>query len=353
MQYARLGNTGLIVSRLAFGAMTFGSGQGALGKIWTTSESVAQALVDRALDAGVNFFDVADSYAEGESEIILGKALKSRRQDIVISTKVGFRFNQALIRAGASYGYVVSAAEASLRRLNTDYIDLLSIHRYDPCTPFEETARALEDLVRRGLVRYVGYSNFTAWQAAKFLGIQERMGYSRFAAAQMYYSLVGRDLEHEIVPFAIDAGIGIVVWSPLAGGFLSGRYTRQDPSGGKGRLASFDFIPIDLERGFNLLDRMKEIAGRHGASVAQVALGWLLAKPYVTSILLGASKTAQLEDNLGAADLTLTSEEVADLDSLTASAKPYPLWFQEKTADTVVREALEKSSKPKPAAAAD
>lgn len=342
MRYARLGNSGLIVSRLAFGVMTFGTAKGSIQGVWKTGQEEADVLVHRALDAGINLFDTADSYASGQSEEMLGKALGARRKDVVVSTKIGFRgAGNGLLDAGGSFRHVVNGAEASLRRLKTDYIDVLSVHRFDPYTPFEETARALENLVSRGLVRYVGFSNFAAWQAAKFVGIQRRMGYSPFIAAQMYYSLVGRDLEHEIVPFCQDAGIGIVVWSPLASGFLSGRYTRQDPTGGKGRLVTFDILPFDKEKGYTLVEKMRGIAGRHGATVAQVALAWLLAKPYVTSILLGASKLPQLEDNLGAERVSLSAEELAELDRETAPVTMYPNWFQASVVDTEVRDALE------------
>jgi aryl-alcohol dehydrogenase-like predicted oxidoreductase len=336
-----LGNTGLIISRLAFGAMTFGSAPDSpMAHVFNTPEKTADALVARSLDAGINFFDTADAYANGQSEQILGKALKSRRADVIISTKIGFRSSQAVIRSGASYGYVIAAAEASLRRLGTDYIDLLSIHRLDPFTPFEETVRALDNLVQRGLVRYVGYSNFSAWQSAKCVGIQERHNYARFVAAQMYYSLLGRDIEYEIAPFCADAGIGIVVWSPMAGGLLTGRYTRQDPTGGGGRLAYGDFLPVDRERVWDVIDRMRSIGERHRATIAQVALAWLLAKPFVSTILLGASKTSQLEDNLGAVDVELTASEMAELDALTAPVPLYPNWFHIRTADQVSTQAL-------------
>jgi aryl-alcohol dehydrogenase-like predicted oxidoreductase len=235
----------------------------------------------------------------------------------------------------------LAAAEASLRRLETDYLDLLSIHKPDPFTPNEETARALENLVQRGLVRYVGYSNLSAWQSAKFLAIQNSRGYSPFIAAQMYYSLLGRDLEHEVVPFSNDAGVGIVVWSPLAGGFLSGRYTRQDPSGGKGRLARFDFPPINREKGYAVIDELQKIAERHNSTVAQVALAWLLAKSHVASILLGASQIRQLEDNLGALNVNLADDELATLDKITAPPAIYPNWFHAATLDEKTAEALE------------
>jgi len=341
MQYTRLGNTGLIVSRFGFGVMTFGQGVGAMAAVSKTSQDEADTLVQRALDAGINFFDAADGYARGQSEMMLGKALGAQRKNVVISTKIGFRSGEAVIQAGASYAYILAATEACLRRLNTDYIDLLSIHKPDPFTPVEETARALDNLVQRGLVRYVGYSNLSAWQSAKFVGIQKLHNYAPFVAAQMYYSLLGRDLEYEVVPFCQDAGIGIVVWSPLAGGFLSGRYTRQDPTGGKGRREGFDFPPIDREKGYDVVEQAHAIGAAHNrASVAQVSLAWLLSKPCVTSILLGASKSAQLEDCLGADELRLLPEELTELDQLTAPAPIYPNWFQERTLDATSRDAL-------------
>jgi aryl-alcohol dehydrogenase-like predicted oxidoreductase len=340
MQYARLGNTGLIVSRLSFGAMTFGDGSGALGYIWKTGQAEASDMVARALNAGINFFDTANSYCAGQSEIMLGKALGPRRKDVVVATKVGFRSDDELLHGGLSYANVVSSAEDSLRRLATDHIDLLYIHRYDPWTPFEETARALENLIQRGLVRYVGYCNLFAWQAAKIVGIQQRMGYSPFVAAQMYYSLIGRDIEHEIVACNQDAGIGLIPWSPLAGGFLTGRYTRQDPAGSKGRNSEFEFLPNDRDRLYDLVDQMRAISAKHNATVAQVALAWLLAKPYVTSVLFGASKATQFDDNVGAANVALTPEEVVALDASTAPTQQYPAWFQERTRDEITAKAL-------------
>jgi aryl-alcohol dehydrogenase-like predicted oxidoreductase len=322
--------------------MTFGqaAADDPMASVWKTGQEQAGALVECALDAGINFFDAADMYAGGQSEEMLGRALGQRRKDVIISSKIGFRTGDAVTRAGASYGYILSATEACLRRLGTDYLDLLSIHKPDPFTPEEETARALDNLVQRGLVRYVGYSNLSAWQAAKFRGIQEKHGWAPFVAAQMYYSLVGRDLEHEVVPFCQDAGIGIVVWSPLASGFLSGRYTRQDPSGGGGRIAQFNFLPVDVERGYALLERMKKMAAGHNATVAQVALAWMLAKPFVSTILLGASQTAQLEDNLGALHVTLSASELSELDTMTAPAPLYPGWFHAATRDEVSTKAL-------------
>lgn len=345
MQYARLGNSGLIVSRLAYGVMTFGSNpdtKNPFASVSKTPQQEADTLIGRAIDAGINFFDTADGYTNGQAEVMLGQVLGTRRKDVVISTKVGFRTGPALLETGGSYQHLIAGAEASLRRLNTDYIDLLSIHRFDPYTPFEEMARALEHLVQRGMVRYVGYSNFGAWQAATLLGIQNQNGYSPVIAAQMYYSLVGRDLEYEIVPFCRHAGIGICAWSPLAGGFLSGRYTRQDPTGGKGRLATFDFLPFDKEKGYDLIERMRIIASDHKASVAQIALAWMLAKDFISVIIVGASKVSQFEDNLGALNVKLSAAEMEELDRLTQPAAIYPNWFHEQTRDTAVTNALGK-----------
>jgi len=346
MQYVRLGNSGLIVSRLAYGVMTFGSNpdpKNPFASVSKTPQQEADALIGRAIDAGINFFDTADGYTAGQAEVMLGQVLGPRRKDVVISTKVGFRTGPALIHTGASFQHLVGGAEACLRRLNTDYIDLLSVHRFDPHTPLEEMARALDNLVQRGLVRYVGYSNFSAWQSATLLGIQKQMNYSPVIAAQMYYSLVGRDLEHEIVPFCKHAGIGICAWSPLAGGFLSGRYTRRDPTGGKGRLATFDFLPFDKEKGYDLIDRMRAIAAEHKATVAQVALAWMLAKEFISVIIVGASKLSQFEDNLGALNLNLTSAEMQQLDQLTQPPALYPNWFHQQTQDTAVTKALSTS----------
>lgn len=340
MKYARLGNTGLVVSRLSFGSMTFGSGQGAMGHVWKTGQKDADSMVGRCLDAGINLFDSADAYAAGESEEMLGRALGARRQEVALCSKAGFRVSNSQLRTGLSARHLLMQCEKSLKRLGTDWLDLLIVHRVDPFTPLEETLRALEDLVRSGKVRYIGYSNWPAWMAGLAVGIQAARDWTPFSAAQMYYSLVGRDVERDTVPLMKEAGIGMMVWSPLAGGYLTGRYTRRDPTGGGGRLKDYDFLPTDKERGWTLIDAMSELAKTRKASVAQVALAWLLAKPWATTILLGASKPPQLEDNLGAADLELLADEVARLDALTSSAPLYPDWFNEKTADVKTREAL-------------
>jgi aryl-alcohol dehydrogenase-like predicted oxidoreductase len=341
VQYSRLGSTGLIVSRLAFGTMTFGSAGGIFATVAKVDQAGADALVGRAIDGGVNFFNSADVYTGGDSERILGRALGRKRKDVVIATKVGNRMSPALVDSGLSYGHVLAACDASLERLGTDYIDVYLVHKVDALTPVEETVEALEALVRAGKVRYVGFSNWPAWMAAKAVGYQRARGFSAFRAAELYYSLVGRDVEHELQPFCVDAGIGIMVWSPLAGGFLSGKYTREQPKGGAGdRLGGFDFLPYDRERGFALVELLRRIGAAHGAAPAQVAIAWLLTRAAVSSVLIGASSLAQLDDNLRAADLRLTAEDLATLDAATKPAAVYPNWFSERVVDGKAYEAL-------------
>jgi aryl-alcohol dehydrogenase-like predicted oxidoreductase len=342
MQYSRLGETGLVVSRLALGSMTFGSSTNpTFASVYKVDQAGADALVGRALDAGVNLFNSADVYADGDSERMLGRAIGARRQEVVIATKVGNRMGPSLIETGLSRRHILAAAEGSLTRLGTDYLDIYLVHKVDTLTPVEETIEALEDLVRQGKVRYVGFSNWPAWMAAKAVGIQHARGWTRVRAAEMYYSLVGRDLEHEIVPLCRDAGIGVMVWSPLAGGFLSGKYTRATPKGERGdRLAGLDFIPYDRVRVYQLIVLLQSMAAARGASPAQLALAWLLTRPAVSSILVGASKLSQLDDNLAAASLTLDADELARLDAATAPTVPYPQWFNPRVADGRVHAAL-------------
>jgi aryl-alcohol dehydrogenase-like predicted oxidoreductase len=342
MQYTRLGNTGLIVSTSAFGCMTFGSGEGALGSVYKVDQAAANELVARALDEGVNFFNTADAYANGQSEVMLGRALAKRRQDVVIATKVGNRMSEALIDQGLSRQHIMASVQASLKRLNTDYIDVYLVHRLDPYTPLEETLEALDAVVRQGMVRYIGFSNWPTWMAAKAVGLQREYHWAQFRAAEMYYSLMGRDLEYEMVPFVQDAGIGIMVWSPLAGGFLTGKYTRENPMGDGGRLTGFDIIPFDREHGYEVVQKLGEIARQHQVPRAQVALAWLLSRPYITSVLLGASKMSQLHDNLGATSLALSADEIATLDKLTEPRAIYPNWFNSSIYDAQVRDALAK-----------
>lgn len=341
MQYARLGHTGLIVSRLSLGSMTFGSGAGIFATVAKVDQRAANDLVARAIDGGINYFNSADIYVNGESERMLGKALGANRKKVVIATKLGNRMGDGVVEAGLSRRHVIAACEASLERLGTDYIDVYLPHKVDPLTPVEETVEALETLVRQGKVRYLGFSNWPAWLAAKAVGIQRARDYAQFRAAEMYYSLVGRDVEHDVVPFCLDAGIGIMAWSPLAGGFLSGKYTREKPQGESGdRLGGFDFLPYDRDRAHVLLDHMREIAARHGASPAQVAIAWVLTRPAVATVLIGASRMEQLDDNLRAADVVLDAEELAKLDALTRPEPPYPHWFTQRVADSKSHEAL-------------
>jgi aryl-alcohol dehydrogenase-like predicted oxidoreductase len=325
---------------MAFGAMTFGSGEGAMASVAKVDQKLADQLVHQAIHSGVNFFNTADVYADGQSEEMLGRALGKRRREVAIATKVGFRTGESITHQGLSRAHILASVDESLRRLGTDYIDVYLAHRLDPYTPVEETLEALSDVARQGKARYVGFSNWPAWLAAKAVGLQNQRGWARFRAAEMYYSLVGRDLEQEIAPFTQDAGIGILVWSPLAAGFLTGRYTRENPRGDGGRLAGFDILPFDRQRGYDIVDKLKAVAAARGASPAQIALAWMLAKSFVTSVLIGASKARQLEENLAALEIRLSQEEMAELDRLSAAPPVYPNWFNQNIKDTRAAEAL-------------
>jgi len=303
--------------------MTFGAG---MPPITTVDERDARAMVASALDAGVNLIDTADVYANGQSEEILGAAVRDRRDDVLVATKVGFASRDP---GALSYDSVVSACEASLRRLGTDHIDLYQLHRPDRTTPIEETLRALDDLVARGLVRATGTSNFRAFETAAAVAHQRALGRPAFSAAQLYYSLVGREAEHELIPQCRADGLGVIVWSPLSSGYLTGRYHdggTQQPGAG-GRRTTFTFPPVDAEVGAHALDAVRTVAAAHGVSMAQVALAWVLAQPGVTSAIIGASSLDQLRDNLAAADLVLTPDELATLDAATALAPIYPAWW--------------------------
>ena len=340
MQYTTLGATGLPVSRLAFGAMTFTAGNQDMQAIYKVGAQAAATLVGRALEAGVNFFDTADGYAGGESETLLGQALKPKRSEVVIATKVGFRTGKPLTQAGLSRRHILWSVEQSLRRLGTDWIDLYIVHREDPNTPLEETLAALDTVVRAGKVRYLGFSNWSAWKVAASMEIQKANGLAPFTHGQMHYSLLGRDVERDIVPMMRRYGLGLTVWSPLSSGFLSGKYTRESLADPGNRYSGFDILPFDKEHGFRLVDRMRAIAASHSASVAQVALGWLLSRPGVTSVIIGASKLQQLEDNLGSVDVKLTPAELAELDAATPLAAVYPNWFNDNLVDRPLLEAL-------------
>lgn len=327
MQYTLLGSSGLTVSRLAFGAMTFTAGNKDLGAVYKVGADLAGKLIGRALEAGINFFDTADAYAGGESEALLGAALKPHRERVVIATKVGFRTGPALTHAGLSRQHILWSVDQSLKRLGTDWIDVYVAHREDPYTPLEETLCALDAVVRAGKVRYLAFSNWSAWKAAAALEIQKANGLAPFTHGQMYYSLVGRDVERDIIPMMRRYGLGLTVWSPLASGFLSGKYTRQTLSDPSNRLSGFDILPFDKEQGFKLVDRMRPIAAACGASVAQVAIAWLLARPAVSSVIVGSTRLSQLEDNLQAAAVTLTPAQIAELDAATPLPPVYPNFF--------------------------
>ena len=341
MQYALLGNTGLTVSRLAFGAMTFTAGNKAIGAVYKVGADLAGELVGRALEAGINFFDTADGYAGGESEAMLGAALGPHRDRVVIATKVGFRTGTALTHAGLSRRHILWSVDQSLKRLGTDWIDVYIAHREDPYTPLEETLAALDAVVRAGKVRYLGFSNWSAWKAAAALEIQKANGLAPFTHGQMYYSLVGRDVERDVIPMMRRYGLGLTVWSPLASGFLSGKYSRQTLADPNNRLSGFDILPFDKEEGFRLVERMRAMASARQASVAQVAIAWLLARQAVSSVIIGSTKLSQLEDNLAAVAVTLTAAEIAELDAATALAPVYPNFFMDNIAqDRAAAEAL-------------
>ncbi len=330
MEYTTLGNTGFLVSKLCFGTMTFGDGRGLFGLIGAQGQAEADTLVKTSLDGGINFFDTADIYTEGESEKILGQSLKNlqiARKDVVIATKVYGRVGPGYNDIGASRGHIMDGVEASLRRLQTDHIDLYQVHGNDSITPVEETLRALDTLVQQGKVRYIGCSNWQAWKIAKALGISQFRNLAPFDALQAYYSIAGRDLEREIVPLLESEKIGLLVWSPLAGGLLSGKFSRTNQKPADSRRAEFDFPVVDKERTWKILDAISPIAHAHGCSAARISLAWLLAKPVVTSIIIGAKRLDQLRDNLGAMELKLTQEEIQRLDEVSALPPEYPGWM--------------------------
>lgn len=342
MQYTTLGNTGLIVSRLSFGAMTFTAGNKSIATIYKTEAADANAMVGRALDAGVNFFDTADAYAGGESEILLGKALKSRRAEVVITTKVGNRTGPGLVQAGLNRRHILWSIDQSLRRLDTDFVDVYLAHKEDPHTPLEECLQALDEVVRSGKARYIGFSNWSPWRVAAAMELQRANEWAPFTHGQMHYSLLIRDIERDLLPLSQRYGLGLTVWSPLVSGFLSGKYTRENLSDKDNRMSGFDIMLFDKEFGFRLVDRLRDMAGRHKASVAQVAIAWLLTKKAVSSVIVGASKPHQLDDNLAAANLVLGVDEVTELDAMTKPAAVYPNWFGELVLDGPAKEALGK-----------
>jgi len=336
MRYRPLGRTGQFVSEICLGTMTFSGGSGFWRSIGELDQKSSTELVGRALEAGVNFFDTANVYSEGQSEVQLGQALRDlgvTREDVIIATKVRSRMNPGPNAVGLSRGHILDQIAASLKRLGLEHVDLYQIHGFDPVTPLEETLRALDDCVSRGLVRTIGCSNLAAWQIMKALGISDKRGFARFETVQAYYSVAGRDLEREVITLVEDQGLGVMVWSPLAGGFLSGKFTRERKGDNASRRTTFDFPPVDKDRAYDVIDVMETLAQAHGTSVARVALAWLLQRKGVMSVIIGAKSIEQLDDNLAAAELTLTADEVAKLDAVSALKPEYPGWMLARQAE--------------------
>lgn len=332
MKYHALGSTGVLVSELCLGTMTFG-GSGYWKAIGELPQDDVNDIVKTAVESGINFIDTANVYSFGESEKLLGESIKSlglSRDELVIATKVRGRMGDGKNQVGLGRLQIMQQIEASLKRLQLDHVDLYQIHGFDPLTPLEETMRGLEDVVRSGKVRYIGCSNLAAWQVMKANGISEKNGWTKFVSTQNYYSIAGRDLENEIVPMVQDQQMAILPWSPLAGGFLSGKYTRDNkPEDGSRRL-NFDFPPVNQEKAYDIIDVMQSVAEEQGVSVARIALAWVLAKPGITSVIIGAKNTDQLVDNIQAADINLTADQIKKLDEISAITKPYPQWMIER-----------------------
>ena len=333
MDYRQLGRSGLRVSSLTLGTMTFGGG-GKFANVGSTGVDDARRQIDMCLDAGVNLIDTADVYSDGASEEILGQALAGRRDRVLLATKARMPMGDGPNDAGLSRHHLIRSCEASLRRLGTDYIDLYQVHRWDPTTSDEETLSALTDLQRAGKIRYAGCSNYAGWQLSKALGISDRLGLARYASQQIYYSLQAREAEYELVPASLDQGLGILVWSPLAGGLLTGKYRRDHPDPEVGRqLTDWDEPPVrDQEQLYDTIEVLVEIGEGHGVSAAQVALAWLLGRPGIVSLIVGARTDEQLQDNLGAVDLKLSDDERARLEAVSRPPLIYPHWHQAKTA---------------------
>jgi aryl-alcohol dehydrogenase-like predicted oxidoreductase len=338
MKYRNLANTGVFVSELCFGAMTFG-GKGWWSAIGQVPQADANELVKAAIEQGINFFDTANAYSEGMSEQILGASLRElgiNRQQVVVATKVLGRVGPGPNQMGLSRLHIADSLNDSLRRLNMDYVDLFYIHGTDLQTPLEETMRALEDAVRSGKVRYIGVSNHPSWKVTKANGYADKMGWTKLTAAQYFYSLAGREVEREIVPMVQSEGLALLPWSPLAGGFLSGKYTRRNPNPADSRRGQFDFPYIEKDKGYDIIDVLLKVAEAHQVSASQIALAWLLHKPAVTSVIIGAKRKDQLLDNIACTKVRLTSEEVGQLDAVSALRQEYPAWMVERQSQTRV-----------------
>ncbi len=336
MRYNQLGRSGLFVSELCLGTMTFGGGEGMWRHMGGLQQEQVDHLVQDALDAGITFIDTADVYSDGQSETLLGQSLRNlgvRRESVVIATKAFGAVGSGPNDRGASRGHIMDAVEGSLKRLRVDHIDLYQMHANDALTPIEETLRALDDLTRAGKIRYVGVSNWPAWRLAKALGIAEHRGYARPESLQAYYTIAGRDLEREIVPLLTEERVGLMVWSPLAGGLLSGKFGPGSNGPEGARRVSFDFPPVDRDRAWACIAAMREIGDSHGVSVARVALAWLLHKPVVTSIIIGARSREQLHDNIAATTLHLSAAEMKTLDEISVLPAEYPGWMVARQAE--------------------
>jgi aryl-alcohol dehydrogenase-like predicted oxidoreductase len=333
MEYRQLGRSGLRVSALALGTMTFG-GKGNFGALGATDVDGARRQIDMCVDAGVNLIDTADVYSQGTAEEIVGRAIQGKRDDLLLSTKVRMPMGDGPNDAGLSRYHIINGVEASLRRLGTDHIDIYHVHEWDGQTPLDETMETLDTLVRTGKVRYLAASNYAGWQLMKALAVADARNYQRFVAQQIYYSLEARDAEYELVPLAVDQGLGILVWSPLAGGLLSGKFRRnaEQPENSRQLSEEWNEPPVrDQEKLYDTIEVLVDVAQAHGASAAQVALAWLLGRPAVTSLVIGARTDEQLRDNLGAADLVLGTDERAALDKVSAPELIYPHWHQAST----------------------
>lgn len=329
MKYNQLGKTGVLVSELCLGTMTFG-GKGYWKVMGELPQDEVNRLVKTSVDAGINFIDTANGYSEGLSEIMLGKAIKVlglSHQQLVITTKVRIRMGPYANQVGLSRLHITDSVNDSLERLGLSYIDMLYIHGVDPITPLEETMRGLEDVVRSGKVRYIGVSNHAAWMMMKANGYADKMGWGKFVATQNYYSIAGREIEREIAPMSINEGISIMPWSPLAGGFLSGKFTRTNEVAGDSRRDAFNFPPVNKEKAYDIIDVLIKIGQEHEVSAAQIALAWLLAQPGVTSVIIGAKTLEQLNDNLNSVNLKLTDEELQELNHVSEIPSEYPAWM--------------------------
>lgn len=332
MRMKKFGRTGLVVSELCLGTMTFG-GDGFWKVVGEQDQGEADALVKAAVDGGINFFDTANVYSNGQSEAILGQAIDNlglQRDQIVVATKLHGRMGPGANESGQSRGHILSAIDKSLKRLKLDYVDLYQTHGYDPLTPIEETMEALNDVVRAGKARYVGFCNLPAWKVAKANAFADKRGYARYESAQVYYTIAGRDIEREIVPLAVEDGLAIMPWSPLAGGLLSGKFIRDGKGPQGSRRATFDFPPVNKERAFDCIDAMAPIAEAHGVSVAQIALAWLLHQKPVTSIIIGAKTQEQLADNLASVKVELSADDLAALDKVSALPLEFPQWQMDR-----------------------